>query len=227
MKNIFNNKGWFLSILLVFSLSCSKMNSLYDKYQENGETIYVGRLDSARMFPGRERIQLHYWSSDPRAAKMVVYWSGRNDSVLMDIPDHDILDPVNVMLDPVAEGNQIFEFITMNNKGQHRSVPYQLSASVYGSGYQSTLINRFISAQQYDTVSKDLTIVWKGNIEHSIGCEIEYTDTSGVSQFISVPESENITICPAVSAGLRYRTLFIPEDGAIDTFFTSYTPIVF
>src|SRR5690554_2206975 len=90
-RHIMKSKYEFFSFLAVciFTVSvlssCSKMNDLHDEYLKRGEQIYVGQPDSAKIFPGNERALLRYWTSDPKASKLLVYWNARQDSLLLDI----------------------------------------------------------------------------------------------------------------------------------------------
>ena len=38
--------------------ACSDMNSLHDKYLADGETIYLARFDSVKIYPGKERVKV-------------------------------------------------------------------------------------------------------------------------------------------------------------------------
>ena len=70
-----------------------------------------------------------------------------------------------------------------------------------------------------------LTINWLGTVEKSIGCDIEYTNITGGKVKKRVPTTENVTIYTDVARDLKYRTLYLPEKTAIDTFYTVYKSV--
>lgn len=212
-------------IILLMVVSCSDMNELHDVYLQKGETIYTGRVDSAKVFAGNERILLRYWISDAKAKNIVVYWLSRTDSVILDIPDKPLKDSVDLLLNRLPEGSLYFEIFTLNKDMRNRSVPFEVGGSVYGGKYQSTLLNRTIKTLKNDTITGTVTITWVGSINKSVGCEMEYTDSLGSTIFLRIPPKENPTLLQNVAGNLRYRTLFLPEETAIDTFYTDFKPI--
>lgn len=212
-----------LGAILFFLGACSKMNDLHDQYLQGGETLYTGRLDSARIYAGRERIKLLYWVSDPKAANLKVYWQSRKDSILFDIPSHSYKDSVEVYITNLSEYNYSFEIVTMNKKMENPSVPFQITGSSYGEKFQSTLTQRIIShSRLYPTY---LEIGWMGVVESSIGCEVFYVNTDGNNVIKFVPFAEKTTLITDYLKEGKYRTLFLPEPTAIDTFYTAFNQL--
>lgn len=224
LKNI-NNLVCCLSALLMIIGSCSKMDSNYDRYLKKGENNYIGKVDSARVLPGNNRILLRYWVSDPRAKKLIVYWMSRHDSVLLNIPDKASTDSVDVFIENLNEGNYNFEMITMDKESEYKSVPFEIGGNVYGDQFQSTIINRSIKNKEYDSLTHKLTIIWGGNVEKSVGCDLKYIDTLNATIEKLIPVAEDTTIFMGLKGSIMYRTMFLPEETAIDTFYTSFTPI--
>lgn len=223
LKSYLTQIAW--GAILLMAVSCTDMNELHDVYLQNGETIYTGRVDSVKVFAGNERVLLRYWISDAKAKNIVVYWLSRTDSVKLGIPDKQVKDSVDVFIDELPEGSLYFEIFTLNKDMKNRSVPFEIGGSVYGSKYQSTLLNRTIKTINKDPATGILTITWVGSIEKSVGCEIEYTGDNGTSFAKRIPPKENPTILQNVAGNLRYRTLFLPEETAIDTFYTDFKSI--
>ena len=65
-------KKWYIniftSVLVVWAVAaCSDMNDLHDIYLQNGETIYTAKFDSVKLYPGRYRVRVDYWVTDPKA----------------------------------------------------------------------------------------------------------------------------------------------------------------
>ena len=61
--------------------ACSDMNSLHDKYLADGETIYLARFDSVKIYPGKERVKVLYWLSDPKVATTTAMWNMDREAV--------------------------------------------------------------------------------------------------------------------------------------------------
>lgn len=210
-----------LAFLYVFS-SCDDMNDLHDIYLEDGERIYLGKVDSAYVFPGQNRVKLRYWPSDPRATKMVVYWAGRSDSLLVDINPEEVGDSSDVIIENLEEYDHFFEIITMNDQLKNRSIPYTLSGKVFGDKFGQTLTQRTIREVVLDSTSGIWSIDWLGKVEKGIGTDILYTDKTGeeVKQYASMDEFT--TVLQDSISDLQYRTLFLPAADALDTFYTEY-----
>lgn len=227
MKSNHNYKKgiyFFCIIFFAFIASCSKMNDLHDVYLRRGETIYVGKPDSVIFFAGKKRVKLRYWESDPKAAKLAVYWLSRTDSIILDIPPHLAKDSVEVIIPNLPEYSYSFELITMNKDYKNRSVPFQSSGNSYGDNFQSNLTNRGIKYTANPLLNK-LTITWIGAVEKGIGTEVVYVNKDGDSEVKFVPMSEKSTVINDWSREAKYRTLFLPEPSAIDTFYTEFKTI--
>jgi len=222
LKNFFAYN--FVAVLFLMS-SCGGINELHDAYLQHGETIYTGRVDSAVALAGNKRVLLRYWVSDIKAAKLQVYWLSRTDSVLLDIPVKPESEPVEVYISDLPEGSLYFELFTMNKDLINKSIAYNLGGNVYGDKYQATLLNRTIKTKVFDPLTGKLTINWLGTVEKSVGCDVEYTDINGATVTIRVPITENTTVLTDVAGDVKYRTLFLPEETALDTFYTEFKSV--
>jgi hypothetical protein len=218
-----------LPILYAFMTACSDMNAPHDMYLENGEILYVGRLDSAKVFAGKERFLLRYWITDPRAKELKVYWSQKRDSITAGIPAHTPPDSLELLIGgnqkTISEGGYTLQIYTFDETDL-RSVVYEKNVNVYGDRFQSTLLNRLISKTDYNSSTKDLAISWApATSVREVGIEIEYYNLSGDKIILrkSTGEIASNTVLnnvdPAKEA--RYSTLYLPEPDAIDTFTVS------
>ncbi len=212
-------------VLFVFLSSCSKMNDLHDEYLQRGETIYVGKPDSVKVFAGKERVKLRFWISDPKAVKLAVYWLSRTDSVIFNIPAHLAKDSMELILPNMPEYNYSFELVTMNKDFKNRSVTLQTYGSSFGSVFQSSMVNRAIEYAARRSSATNLEIKWVGSVEKAIGCELQYVNTLGASIKKMVPMTDKLTLLSDVSGTVKYRTLFVPTPTAIDTFYTDLKTI--
>lgn len=225
MKLIYINRLLYslAATAFLFLGACSEMNDLHDPYLRRGETIYVGKPDSVKIFAGNERALIRYWASDPKAAKLVVYWLSRTDSMVFDIPSHHPAEALEVMLTNLPEYNYTFELETLNEDYKYRSVTLEASGNTYGSFFQNSLRNRLVSSTEFS--DSQLQIEWLGAIENAIATEIVYMDTLGATSTVFAPMSEAVTVIDDVDNSVEYRTLFLPEENAIDTFYTEFIQI--
>ena len=226
MKKINVGKSLILFLIMIVS-ACSDMNDLHDRYLKNGEITYVGRIDSIKSFGGRDRVLIQYWTTDPRVKNLHIFWNQKQDSVIVEIPTHDPADSLEVMLGDgngvIAEGDHTIFIYSHDTRG-HRSVVFESLMSVYGDRYQESLTNRPINNTELDE-DNNLVINWQGSINSDeIGILISYLDNNDnpIESFIpsetlaSPVVFDNINVTKPIS----YKTMYIPEKFAVDTFYT-------
>jgi hypothetical protein len=212
-------------IILLTGFACSDMNDLHDKYLVDGETTYIGRVDSAKMYPGNERVMIQYWITDPRAKELQVFWSNKSESITIDIPSHQPEDTLEFFIDPINEGDHEFLFLT-NDKEGNSSVKYEVLQTVYGPIYETTLNNRPI--EEILVNDNALSITWGGSFSlEELGVIISYfsneganeTDTFETAMLNNPVTLENVDFTKSV----QYQTFYLPSPEAIDTFMTEMT----
>lgn len=214
----------FLSLFL--GVSCSDMNDLHDEYLKDGETTYIAIFDSIQAFSGRERIQIKYWLSDPKAKHVKIYWDLRAESVTEDIhvttPDH----PGVIWIEDLSEGSISFEMLNYDENFEDFSITMNFTKSVYGKFYQSYLANRLVKSYSYDKSNQKVTINWVSAVyDNAVGTEIKYRNTEGEETVVEFPMDQSTLVIenlPELSV-LEFRTLYLPEETGVDTFYTEYT----
>ena len=212
----------FLAVTLALAASCTKMNDIHDEYLKDGPIIYVGRVDSMRVFSGDNRVQVDYWITDPRAKDLCFYWNNHKDSARFSVPAHDPTEVQTILIDPVAEGDYTFHVFSYDGKG-HRSIRFEQAFSSYGEVYASTLNTRTVrSVSVQDGVVR---ISWGNSFsEREVGVEVSYTGTDGTGKTLFVPTAElkNATVIEGadLSRSLSYRTAYKPNEEAIDIFYS-------
>jgi len=220
---------FFISISLL--VGCTEMNDKHDEFLARGETVYIGKVDSVVSFPGKGRLLLRYWISDPRAKNVTLYW-GVNDvySKTLTIAQHSSADALEAFFDEndegFSEGNHTFHWISSDLYG-NKSMVFEMIASVYDALYQEKLLNRRV-VETNPADNGDVEITWaSASSEEEIGIEIFYTDIEGNSfaeyypQFGTSMTLENVDF----TQGITYRTLYKPEPLAIDTFYTNIAKV--
>ncbi len=201
--------------------ACSDMNDLHDKYLEDGETTYVGKIDSLFPLEGRDRVLLQYFITDPRAEYMTIFWNQKEDSINVDIPVHNPMDTLEYILN-IEEGDYTLMFYSHDKRG-HRSIKYEQFVNIYGERYESYLVNRPLKSAVPAAATNKLTVTFGGSSSTTeVGVEISYTKTDG-STVTNLYETsvlgaavvlENMNLTQQVS----YQTVYTPKPTCIDTF---------
>lgn len=217
----------YLTWLFLFSAglwvsSCSKMDD-YKKFLAGGEIKYPGKVDSVIVHSGKNRIILSLiLGSDPSVTKVRAYWKNRGDSVEIDVVRSTGTDTLNMMISNLSEGIYNFELFTYDSEG-NKSVVKNTSSTVYGSTYEGSLLDRPLSSAACDDIK------WGTATAEMLGVEVSYTDNSNISHKLLVPNSELKTtlLNPGTDAKFDYRTMYIPNPLAIDTFYTASKTVLF
>lgn len=221
-----------LIILLFFLLplawggfSCSKMNDLHDKYLKDGEIIYLGKFDSLSLSPGKNRLKVEYWLSDPKVKKTEIFWSLKTKSIRVDVslatdPDR----PGVFFIDDLEEGALNFDIYNRNAEMTLSSVAENVSTNVYGDNFQETsVINRSVKTS-YNAATSVMQIVWSGVYDYSYQTEVVYTDGNDSERTIVTPSAKDTTLLNDFppTGTFTYRTVYLPTENCIDYFYTDW-----
>ncbi len=212
--------GCVLITLMAF-FACRKQDAVYQEFIKGGEITYAHKADSIRAHGGNSRIQITWLRGpDPDVTRAKVYWNSRADSIEVTIPDGNPLDTVKVLLADMEEGIYTFEVITFDRQG-NRSVTVDLLGAVYGELYQSSLRGRILSNVYYD---QSVYLVWTGGDDDLIGQEVHYKTEDGENKMLFIPVQQDTLLLPSYQSGspIRYRSVFLPDTLAIDTFYTDF-----
>jgi hypothetical protein len=224
----YKNISYYLLVLTAFVISaCTKMDDYKKKYEGNGAIIYPGKLDSVKVFSGKNRVLLTgLFTSDPKIVKYRVYWNSKQDSIETPVTRTGGVDTAKLLITGLPEGVMTFEIRTYDNEG-HISIPVTLAGNVYGSQYQASLINRGIAKAELQTDGSAL-INWADvNADDGLlSMEIKYTDVNSKQHdtlITSVPANLSTSL-PKYKAGtsITYNTAYKPDKTAIDTFNVDY-----
>lgn len=216
-----------ISVLLLSMaiVSCSKMDE-YKKYTDGKEIAYSGKADTIKVYPGYNRIKLSWLLlSDPKINKTVIYWGNRSDSVIVNVQRKPGIDTISYVLD-LKEGNYSFELVTYDNIG-NKSVSAFKTAKVYGDKYINSLLDRGLLSTNIIAQNK-IELTWgtadTSSTNRTVGVEIVYQDEDNKSRLLKLANSEMKILLNNFLKGsqFKYRTLFLPDSLAIDTFRTAY-----
>ena len=213
IKNILLYLG---ALLLFLNYSCSKMNDLHEKYLQEGERVYVAQPDTVKAISGANRILLKYWLSDPKVAKMKIYWSNHSDSLLTDVTATTHDKPNEIIIANLKPGNYTFRIVTYNKNLEHPSIPLDVVAEVYSDSYMSRLFPRQIKYANY--ISADSVYVYfSKSTDKSVASVISYTNTANRTVNKIVPIDLNFILLEEFKENIKFYTSFLPFEGALDT----------
>lgn len=218
---------WAICFLLGICLftACSKMDHTYKDIIKDGEIIYTGKVDSVQVFPGNGRIALSWLLlPDPKIEFCKVFWNDGKDSTVVSLEKTQGTDSIYVILDNMKEGTYTFSVYTGDEEG-HTSVETQVTGHVYGKQYASTLSNKPVEEARW--TDGHTNIVWQHAIGNILGVELNYIDSADDAQALFIPSEEDTTKIDNLKEGsqIKYRTLYLPDSAAIDTFYTDYTTV--
>ncbi len=204
----------------IFS-ACGPMDATYVDFIKDGKIVYPGKTDSMRVYPGKNRIGLSWLLIDPNVVRTKIYWNNRADSVEISVEPSPGIDSMGIVLPDMAEGGYLFECFTYDNEG-NQSIKVEVSGQVYGDLYTNSLLPKPIKRTVYGVDTS--RIYWGEAEEGMIGTEVAYVSEGGALSQIFVPAADTLTKLPGVEGvDFRYRTLFLPDTMAIDTFYTAFT----
>ena len=224
LKNVF-----YIAMLVVVSLinGCSKFDAYKDKYLQSGSISYPGIIDSVKVLSGKNRVMLNgFIVADPKLVKYRVFWNSHNDSIEGPIHPSGKIDTFKATINNLAEGVISFQIRTYDKDG-NISVPVTATGNVYGDIYQSSLVTRGITKAEVQPDNSAL-INWADvNADAGvIGMQVKFTDNAGIAHdtlFKSTATGLSNSL-PDFKSGtsINYRTAFLPNKTAIDTFYTDY-----
>ncbi|NQX42286.1 DUF5013 domain-containing protein [Pedobacter steynii] len=218
---------YIVALLVLITGACTKMDDYKNQYMKGGAIVYPGKMDSVKIFSGKNRVKVTgLFTSDLNIVKYRVFWNSRQDSVEVTIKRTPGVDTAKVMIPDLPEGIMGFQIRTYDALG-HISVPVNAAVKVYGALYQSSCINRGIT----DTAIQpdgSASINWVDVNANSgiINMGIKYSDNNNKlhdTLIRSVPTGLT-TRLPNFKLGsaISYRTAYLPNPTAIDTFYVAY-----
>lgn len=213
-------------VLAATLVACSKMDATYVDFIKKGSITYVGTPDSLKVYPGKNRLKLEWLLSDPSATRVKIYWNNKSDSLDIPVSADPQTNKMSVWLDDLREGSYSFD-ITFYDKDNNRSVVTNAIGKVYGDIYVNTLLSRPVKSGIF--VNDTVTVTWGAADITVIGTELNYTDKDGQDHTVLTPTDVVTTRLPNYSMAayetFKYRTLYVPDSLAIDTFYTPYQTV--
>lgn len=221
MKQFIKHTPYLVSLLILLGItSCTKMDE-YLKYTDGKEILYTGIPDSLFMFSGYNRVVFRgILASDPKIAKIKIYWNLNQDSLEQDIhrtgDSNELIIPI-----PLPEGTYNFEMYTYDKDGLHPSVPFNLTGTSYGDSYKEALVNRLV--KKVEKIADDVTIDWSPAEPTALFTMVQYTDLAGAAKEVKVANSDEQLVLEDYKSMTKFdvQTYFLPDEMSIDTFKTA------
>src|SRR5690606_20360870 len=193
---------------------------------KGGETVYVGKADSVFTRGGYNRVEVGWLLlSDPKVASYTLFWNNGRDSVSGTVTKTENVDTVRVMLEDMREGTHHFT-IRMYDKDGNSSIPTNASGPVYGPQYEQTLLDRTYRGM-IRSGRTDLEVDWTPADESMVKIEAKYINRAGVEETHWISGLVNTYVFPGFpeNGTFSYRTYFLPDTLALDTFHTDFLPV--
>ncbi len=209
----------FVFVLLSILISCEDMMDVHKEYIKGGEIIYAPKPDSVTFLPGKERILFRYWLyNSPNVTTVDIFWNSYADSMIIPVSPGTGLDSSDVILEDMPEKSYTFYVKTIDKYG-HSSLTVSDFGTSYGDSYQESLSQRKVKSATMS--GTDGIIDWYSAAEDLVEVQVRYkSTTSDDSVVVVMPAEKGEIICPNAEGGCSFdfRSLYIPEEAAIDTF---------
>jgi hypothetical protein len=204
--------------------SCTKMDD-FKQYSEGGEISYTGKVDSLKIRSGRNRVLVQgLFISDRKVTKCKIYWNSRQDSLIVPVTRTLAVDSLKTYVNNLFEGSYNFEVITYDKEGNPSIPVVKSGVKVYGDNYAASLIN--MPTSDISLEGTTTTITW-GGLDKTSGAQymdLSYTNTAGAKvrtkKLVSAPTATLLDY--KYRSTFDYRTVYLPDTMAIDTFYTDY-----
>ncbi|GHV65765.1 hypothetical protein FACS1894199_07350 [Bacteroidia bacterium] len=204
-------------------IACDNFMDVHKEYVEDGETIYSPKVDLISFRAGEGRILFQcLLINSPNVKTVDVYWNDGLNKRSITVPS-STSDTVLIeeFLPNMEEKSYTFDVRTTDGY-THQSLKTTGSATSYGALFRSTLSNRRVDVGSTVEVGTDIQIQipWGTAAENLLRNEIRYTAVAGGSTVIEVSPTESLTTITDAAPGssFEYRSRFLPEPTAVDTF---------
>lgn len=191
MKNKILRSTYLLTTffgLLLVSYSCESLRDTYNDFVGDGERVYVGKLDSVRVFSGYERVMVEGLMHYARTAKtVVVEWTGRDGKVYQKVDElsgYSKWDTLKMNISGMDEGITRFFVYTQDASG-NRSVSDEAFVDVYGPNFLLTQSSRSIKSINLDE-NYSIVIEWNDPEYYVVDTKLSYTNTSGTVESMMI-----------------------------------------
>lgn len=203
---------------IMVCVGCDEMNSLHQKYLDEGEKIHAAQIDSSLIRSGYKRQRLDLFFMAQRIERGKITWNFERDSLEIDFPAPG-LAPFSVVIPDLSEGDYTYKLTTYDKFG-NPSIPLEMVGKVYGENYQNGLVNKRIESMTTEHDGSEVVTILKWRrAENAVGVKMTYANREGKEVTVFIPEKEEETILTdnVIGGKFSYSTLFLPDTACIDT----------
>ena len=224
MKQLF--KILLVAWILPFIVSCEDFMDIHKDFIKDGEIIYAPRVYGWGFVAGNNRIGFAYLLyNSPNVKTVDIYWNDRTDSLIIPVSPTTGFDTLFTVIPNLEEKSYTFDFRTTDNFG-HKSLFSTDFGTAYGTNFESTLSQRRINAISIEEVNNQPSgiITFYAAGTGLVRTEYRFQKTDGSTGTLALQPDQNRIVCPLAKPGsnFEYRSLYIPEEFAIDTFATAW-----
>ena len=226
MKKINILIAFILGAAFIFN-SCEKMEDVHKDFLQDGDIIYAPKPLIIQSFAGKNRIKLKYYLVNAvNVNKCIIEWEEGNESQTVDITPNLPLDSIELMINNLEEKSYIFKVYTLDDKG-NRSVKEQITGSAYDAKYQASISNRALLGIEGGGTIDSLIVSWATASKGLTKVEMTYNNMEGepITKEVSAEENEVIIRGWESQGSMSYKSFYVPEEGAIDTFMTEMSQV--
>jgi hypothetical protein len=210
----------FISILLMLlHYGCNKMDSTYEEFLKTGPIIYAQRLDSVKVYPGRNRVLITWLPiRDPRVSKLKIVWAGQTAPKELAITS---VKDTSALVDGLPEGNYVFEFYTADDSG-HSSIKTEALGITYDTLYERGLTLRGVSTMNRNGAVANISFRSVLGVEAYHHQEVTYTSaTNGQLKTVEVSGGQSdLSINDFSGTSFMHRSVYKPQPLSPDFFYS-------
>ena len=211
------------TLILSFIVSCGPMDETYKDFIKDGPIMYLTRVsgDSLEVHNGWNRVMVSFpIISDGRSSKVAIALN-QTDTVRYELAKGE---RTKVYFNDMREGSVVFS-AWLEDDEQNKSLTTDFTGTVYGVQYQNYLLNRSIVSKKME--SGNLIIKYSTLLDSvSVASRLTWSDNGVEKTKISFyNEDERDTLYNFTGTNFTMETLFVPEEGMLDSIWSK--PVVY
>lgn len=206
--------------------SCEDFMDVHEEYIKDGEIIYSPKVDSISFIAGEHRVLFRCWLyNSPNVKSIDLYWEDDTKSLITPVTPTTGRDSFDIEIPNLEEKSYTFSVQTTDIFG-YKSLWTTDFGTAYGDNYLATLgdrrVNEVSLAETGGVVAGKVTFF--SSLTLQVRNEIRYTKADGTTAIVVMLPNQSEGLCPDAQPGSTFetRSLFIPEEEAIDTFATAW-----
>ncbi len=210
----------------------SLLTACNDNEEENAPGYTLPQVDDVRVKNGYLRAEITVRVGDPATRRVALYWFPSNtDTVWLDVPEGARPQELTARIgtgtgQPIDEGDYRLKAVAFG-PGAARSDIFFSQMTVYGETYAAKLANR--PAEITTEGTSAMTVAFGAPVdEREIGVEIAYVQPDGNPRTLVLGNdclAEPLRLEADLLQLATYRSLYLPQAGALDTLRAAPTKI--